>query len=1263
MTQVPNSRLRRWPSIAACVGTAASSLVVAASAVVVTAVIPVETAAAAPLSYEPELVADVNTERNGSFPRHFVTMGDEVYFRATTRELGAELHAYDPASGDVRLVLDAVDGPGSSSAWPRAVVDGELLFTADDADGTESLYATDGTTDNVRLVKKVAALGFIEVDGVQYFIGTETGSTGNLRELWVTDGTEAGTNRVTDINPTGNASVNDLTPVTDASGDTTIFFAASTSSGSHLFQHDPAGSTAQIDIESGEDWGAPRQLTDFDSHLALTAQKPGGDRTILVIKVSDFNDVALVNEIASTFPQPYLFAAGGRVFVGQNGLGVLDDPSATLTPLQRSTAVVRDFATIKDRLVFSVTEPSNGRELWITDGSVGGTELLTDIAAGPAGSNPSSLVSLDSGHVVFKASDGSGNALWSTGGTPGDAQRLTPAERGSSQLLVEELADDSFVFAWADAETVGKELWRSDPSGPGQEVAVIEPANRGSLPGEFVRSGDSIFWIQFFGDEIVRHDLDTGATTVGPSVDAAEGLLALAGGATFVDTDGDVWTTDGTASGTSVVGSFPRDLDARPVQVGARMFGSSGDVLVTTDGTAAGTRTLGEYDDVRADIHALGELAIISVETIGGTTQILSSDGTSAGTQPVLSDDGGAIRNFSVVDGTGYFTRFGSDEVWRTDGAPGGTLVVSGAPLGARPPIATADGVVYFVPADGTDPAHLVVAPSPDEPGTRVELPADIDDVADQRDPRPVTFESITVLPFATASGGGVLLLDGTTLTRIDMADTPELIVGGDGLAHVVVRDDDTQVWSTDGTVAGTQVRVEFIDAELRAARSFAVIDGDLYFALDTPLLGREPHRLDLTADPEPPVPPVPPVPAGPAIVPLDPARLLETRTGPNDTTIDGLDQGQGRVPADTTIRLQITGRGNVPTGATAAILNITSVKPDQRNFLTVFPCTPQPPQASSLNIAQGGNTANEVIAKLTTTGEICIYTKATTHLLVDVTGYIPATGPDTDPAIVPLDPARLLETRTGPNDTTIDGLDQGQGRVPADTTIRLQITGRGNVPTGATAAILNITSVKPDQRNFLTVFPCTPQPPQASSLNIAQGGNTANEVIAKLTTTGEICIYTKATTHLLVDVTGYIPATGPDTDPAIVPLDPARLLETRTGPNDTTIDGLDQGQGRVPADTTIRLQITGRGNVPTGATAAILNITSVKPDQRNFLTVFPCTPQPPQASSLNIAQGGNTANEVIAKLTTTGEICIYTKATTHLLVDVTGYVPALATA
>ena len=168
---------------------------------------------------------------------------------------------------------------------------------------------------------------------------------------------------------------------------------------------------------------------------------------------------------------------------------------------------------------------------------------------------------------------------------------------------------------------------------------------------------------------------------------------------------------------------------------------------------------------------------------------------------------------------------------------------------------------------------------------------------------------------------------------------------------------------------------------------------------------------------------------------------------------------------------------------------------------------------ASSLNYQPGTASPNEVIAKLSATGTLCLYVLQGVDLIVDVVGATPVT-----PGYTPLAPARFLDTR--PGQSTIDNQYAGQGRRPAGSTLELRIVGRTGL-TGGTAATVNITAVGGAGPGFVTVHPCDEPRPLASSLNYVPGTATPNEIVAKLSATGTICLYTLTEVDLIADVTG----------------------------------------------------------------------------------------------------------------------------------------------
>lgn len=53
-----------------------------------------------------------------------------------------------------------------------------------------------------------------------------------------------------------------------------------------------------------------------------------------------------------------------------------------------------------------------------------------------------------------------------------------------------------------------------------------------------------------------------------------------------------------------------------------------------------------------------------------------------------------------------------------------------------------------------------------------------------------------------------------------------------------------------------------------------------------------------------------------------------------------------------------------------------------------MYPCGANRPLASNVNYMAGDVAPNAVLAKIGTNGKVCLYTKATTDIVVDVNGY-----------------------------------------------------------------------------------------------------------------------------------------------------------------------------------------------------------------------------------------------------------------------------------
>lgn len=380
-----------------------------------------------------------------------------------------------------------------------------------------------------------------------------------------------------------------------------------------------------------------------------------------------------------------------------------------------------------------------------------------------------------------------------------------------------------------------------------------------------------------------------------------------------------------------------------------------------------------------------------------------------------------------------------------------------------------------------------------------------------------------------------------------------------------------------------------------------------------------------------------------PGVLPVAPARLLETRTNDGLTTVDGESLGEGPVAGGQFKVLQVAGRGGVPADARAVNVNVTAARTSESGFVTVYPCdAAERPNTSNLNYTSGGAASAAAFARLSAAGTVCLFTSSTADLIVDVNGFVPAGG-----SVEPLVPARLLDSRA--SGETIDSQSQRTGRVAAGSVTPLKVTGRGGVSSDADAVIVNVTAVRPGTNAFLTVYPCDEEQPTASNVNAAAGSVVNNLVVAKVSTAGTICVFSSAETDLLVDVAAYVPDGG-----GLLSVVPARLLETRS--TGMTVDGVSQSRSPVAEGSTTKLTVKERGGVAADASGAVLNVTAIRPEDGGFITAYPCDEERPNASNVNFGASSVVSNAVVVKLSAVGTVCLYSTAQTDLAVDVVGY-------
>ncbi len=683
------------------------------------------------------LVKDINPGGDSSDIWDLTVVGNEIFFVANDGVLGGELWKSDGTEAGTMIVKDVVPGSGSSlgiqygslysgrSIFPNLIeFGGELFFTPLDAVYGRELWKSDGTEAGTEIVADInpgpssglratitssfiGAIGIPELrsaGGSLYFVAQA--NSGGDEELWMTDGTQAGTvlvpNAPTVSSSLYHSSYDVKNPrLTELNGE--LYFIApnqTVPTSLELWRTDGTGAGTNAvftlpdgEIVSGLDAAgdnlfiisspispiAATSLWVSDGTTTGTGKILAGDSPLLLgVAGDELYFSAFENEV-------------GRELWASDGTAVGTRRVADIASEVTVSSELRELKVIDDQLFFTAIPFDNSRELWVTDGSTSGTQPVQNLppgTQGAVGSNfNSNWLTEGPGGLLYTATD---EALWRSDGT--DAGTFVLRDEAAQNLR---FFQNRLYFTTSDA-TSGLELWVSDGTVAGTQLFVdLVPGSGGSSPSSLKILGDDLYF-RATGNDLWKTDGTAAGTE--KIVDGGVQSFSTANDLLFIRRDdgglgSEPWISDGTTAGTYLLKDIrPGSGSSVPsfvAQLGGNYLFTADDGVVgrelwITDGTEAGTQLfLGDYTPGSLGTSTQEVVILDNVLYFNFDNQFWKTDGTVAGTEKIA--DVKAVEAVTTL-GQGAQTLIffpgiaadGTEGLWQSDGTTAGTFLVDG---------------------------------------------------------------------------------------------------------------------------------------------------------------------------------------------------------------------------------------------------------------------------------------------------------------------------------------------------------------------------------------------------------------------------------------------------------------------------------------------------------------------------------------------------------------------------------------------------------